>query len=436
MSRIWYLLLLSWLCTATDAKSQSCAAFTEGIEWLAGAGFLIEAAERYERLSAQRPGRDEMLYQAAECRFKARDYARAAECFAQSATVHDRHPAARLHHARALKQCGRYAEAMVVFEKFSACYDGPLRETALKMTALEIEGCKMGIAALPPLETLTRLPDAINTAGKETAPLPWSDEAFYFTRQQGRKSEMFRSLSRFGIRQTPEPAEKLPQFLNNRFGSGAFSPDGKRFYCTECDPAPAAAPKDLRPQCTLYVLRRTAEGWRPPEALRRYINLPGYTALYPAVAQFRGKEWLFFASDRPGGFGGLDLYACERNLDADDLDFSLPQNLGNAINTPGDELTPFFDAANKTLWFSSNGHCSFGGLDVQKSVFQNERWSVPENAGLPVNSPADDYFYVSKKRGGAYLVSNRANGKKECKPGDWNIFELEAPDVHTLKLSR
>jgi len=147
--------------------------------------------------------------------------------------------------------------------------------------------------------------------------------------------------------------------------------------------------------------------------------------MFPHVAQAEGREFLFFASDRVGGFGGLDLYVCERPLESEELDFSFPQNLGRAVNTGADEVTPFYQADTQMLWFSSLGHPSLGGFDIFKTEKENGTWSRPINAGLPLNSSGDDYFYVLKKSGeGAFLSSNRPDGSSKTTTTDDDIYEV------------
>ncbi len=151
-----------------------------------------------------------------------------------------------------------------------------------------------------------------------------------------------------------------------------------------------------------------------------------HTSMHPCVAEEQGRELLLFASDREGGLGGLDLYVCARPLDSGEFDFSFPQNLGEVINTGGDEISPFFEPATQTLWFSSNGHISLGGLDIFKTTRSAGKWTKPENPGWPLNSPADDLFFskiMNDKKGGGFFVSNRSvEGRK---PGtlDEDIFE-------------
>ena len=114
---------------------------------------------------------------------------------------------------------------------------------------------------------------------------------------------------------------------------------------------------------------------------------------------------LFFASDREGGFGGWDLYISYK----EGVNWTKPVNLGPAVNTPGDEITPYFDGVN--LFFASDYHLGFGGFDVFMAEQGEGRWLKSTNLGQPVNSSTDDYGMIfDSYRNFGYMVSNRGGG--------------------------
>lgn len=116
---------------------------------------------------------------------------------------------------------------------------------------------------------------------------------------------------------------------------------------------------------------------------------------------------LYFASDRPDGFGGFDIYVSFKVGKS----WSAPENLGAIVNTQGDELTPFFDGVN--LYFSSNWHFGFGGLDIFRSKqMSTGGWNQVEHLGSGFNSSRDDFGYIFDSASGiGYFVSNRLGGK-------------------------
>lgn len=133
-------------------------------------------------------------------------------------------------------------------------------------------------------------------------------------------------------------------------------------------------------------------------------NEPGYASAFPCLA-FEGGTAMYFASNRPGGQGGYDIYVSYYN----DGDWTLPENLGEDINTPGNEITPYFNG--NQLMFASDFHQGLGGFDIFTSRVLQGVWTFPENAGKGVNSPSDDYFPAIAGNKDVYFSSNRLGGR-------------------------
>ena len=395
------------------------------------AGAYQEAGVEYERAGRLKPDRPGLLYKAAEAYYLARNYAKAADCY-RSLRHQEEYPLAGLRYARTLKQSGKYPEAQVAFREFLSNYKGEQPALMQEVVSKDLAGCALALRLYndtlehPLTLAAQALPKPGPNAGNAFAPFPFGPDALYFSAvANGRAPAQFWRIERADKRWlAPVEAAGLPPEAARNFASGSFSPDGSRFYCVQCDAQTGAKNTAGEPLCKLLVMRRRDDGWWPPEPLRDYINWPGSTTLAPALALKDGQELLFFASDRPGGAGGLDLYVCERPLAADDLDFSLPRNLGPLVNSGGDDTTPWFDTSSNTLFFSSNGQVSLGGFDVYRTSRNGQDWSAPENLGLPFNSPADDRWFVpNTENGGGFLSSNRANGL-ENNPFDDDIFEI------------
>lgn len=435
MIRIIRLCLLFSILLPTLLGAQKAAEIVQNADNLVNAGKFGEAAEMYE-LAGRLDGSDpEILYKAAENYYRVRDYQRAAECYGLVKDEYKRFELAGLRYARALKQDRRYDEAIESFKRFGRDYKGDRKAQVINVVTNEIRGCELALQMAPlkvspvlPAE-LETMPEWVNSTGNDFAPVAFSDNVLYYSTVVQGQVKLMRTLRQSGLWQQPAEATGLPESASFNYGTGVFSPDGSRFYCTQCAEPNVAGRSNASGQrtlCSLYMLRRTADGgWTAPVRLRSYINMPDHTVTHPFVTHAQGNELLFFSSDREGGSGGLDLYVCERPLDSEDLDFSFPQSLGSTVNTAGDEVTPFFDPASQTLWFSSNGFPSIGGLDVFKSVRSAGKWSKPENAGFPVNSSADDYFFTLKKDGsGGFLASNRQEGPNKNNTRDEDIFEF------------
>lgn len=141
------------------------------------------------------------------------------------------------------------------------------------------------------------------------------------------------------------------------------------------------------------------------------FNSGGYSVAFPSLSA--NGNTLYFAADSPDGYGGFDLYVSYRRAGK----WSEPQNLGPAINTPGDEITPFIDG--NTLYFSSNWQMGLGGYDIFQATLSDSKWGNVMHLGQGINSSRDDFGFIydaQQKRG--YLVSNRLGGR-----GDLDIYQ-------------
>jgi outer membrane protein OmpA-like peptidoglycan-associated protein/Tol biopolymer transport system component len=147
----------------------------------------------------------------------------------------------------------------------------------------------------------------------------------------------------------------------------------------------------------------TGTTWTKPKQLGSRINTKSHET---SASYSPDGRWLYFVSDRvEGSLGGSDIYKIDlegRNQ---------PVNLGPTINTGAGEEGVFMAPDGKTLYFSSEGHNSMGGYDIFKSVFENGKWSEPENLGWPINTPDDDVFFVTSASGRhGYYSSDRPGG--------------------------
>lgn len=130
-------------------------------------------------------------------------------------------------------------------------------------------------------------------------------------------------------------------------------------------------------------------------------------------------QTMYFVSDRPGGYGGRDIY---RIVHLPNGEWSKAQNMGPTINSPNDEDSPYIDINNRTLYFGSNGPKSMGGFDIFVSFRDDDGvWSDPVNMGTPINSTGDDLFYTTTIDGlRGYLTSFRKGGF-----GEKDIYEIQ-----------
>lgn len=169
------------------------------------------------------------------------------------------------------------------------------------------------------------------------------------------------------------------------------------------------------PNYDLYYSELIDGEWTEPQNLGDSVNRPDSWESQPSLSS-NGKL-LFFASDRPGGFGGSDIWYTEREKNGK---WRKPKNVGPMINTSRNERSPFLHTDSKTLYFSSSGHDGMGGMDIFYSKLGEKGWQKPVNIGYPINTEMDEVdFFVNLKGDIAYFSSNHIDGK------DWNIYQFE-----------
>ena len=209
----------------------------------------------------------------------------------------------------------------------------------------------------------------------------------------------------------PAPAEGE---LNTEFDEGVtcFTPDGMTMYLSK-----AIRKTDSPTSVEIYSAQRSEAKWSAPvkfEITADTLSAYGDPAVSP------DGQWLYFSSDMPGGQGGKDLWRVRIKDGHGTL-----ENLGDQINTSGDERFPYC-RTDSVLYFSSTGHAGFGGLDIYKATLQpSGKWFI-ENMGAPVNSSWDDFgitFDRTQTEAG-YFSSNRKDGR-----GYDHIFSFEKPDL-------
>jgi len=386
----------------------------------------IDAAAHYEAAWQQQPKEIALIFKAGESYDLIKDFKKAIQAYQHVKTENKRFPLVGLKYARVLKQDGQYEAAKEAFIYFINAYQGNDKAIVSLIVANEIKGCEKGLAlkSNPKKSTIQvkHLSENLNSPAIEFAPIPYSDDLLYYSStMKGNQAYLFRSQRKNGEWNKAVIAEGLPKFPNKHFANGSFAPNAKRFYFTLCDNGDG-----LNSKCEIYVLKREKAKWSEPIRLRDYINIDNAnTTTQPWVVHQNGQEILYFASDREGGFGQMDIWYTTRNINSDDIDFTYPVNAGAEINSLGDEITPFYDLKNNTLYYSSNGKITLGGWDVFKAKGALDEWEPIENLGTPVNSSADEFYYVLKPSGkGGFFASNRLFGAEKISTQHEDIFEF------------
>ncbi len=217
------------------------------------------------------------------------------------------------------------------------------------------------------------------------------------------------------------PSKPLSGKVNTNLNEGAqnISQDGLLLIFTGCNYPEGEG------SCDLYFSLKTNNDWSEPQNIGPIVNTDFWESS-PSLSP--DKRDLYFASSMVGGFGGRDIWVTHRLLSGR---WSRPENLGEAVNTVGDESCPFIHADNETLYFNSNGHAGYGMTDLFLSKKVNDRsWTVAENLGYPVNTIDDQgSLIVSADGKTAYYASDGTDTKGGL---DLYSFELRE-DIRPLK---
>jgi len=209
---------------------------------------------------------------------------------------------------------------------------------------------------------------------------------------------------------TYQAAALVEDKVNTKYHEGvvSFSPDGKTMYFSRESYFEREYEKDSITKVRyslLHLFKATKSGstWGNVEGFS--INSKNYSVKNPSVSA-DGKT-LYFASDMPGGFGMFDIYKSDIKEDGS---LGEPVNLGQKVNTQGQEMFPFI-SSNNTLYFSSNGHLGLGNLDVFHTKVVDGKTGPVRNIGIPINSSADDFaFNLDEETKEGYVSSNRDGG--------------------------
>lgn len=205
---------------------------------------------------------------------------------------------------------------------------------------------------------------------------------------------------------------------NDNQGGCTISIDNKFLYF-----AMSRQEGGAQPNCDIYVSTNEGDYWSDIKKIGANVNHPVYWDSQPTLSA--DGNALYFASDRPGGYGGIDLYVTRK--DPKTGVWGVPQNMGPKINTRGDEKTPFIHSDSETLYFSSDGHFGFGGMDIF-FIRKNEKgeWMEPENIGYPINTDADDVgLFVSTDSKTAYFFSYDEGKMRGKGVGRYDLYSFD-----------
>jgi len=377
------------------------------------AGDYVYALELYGKAMDIDSNTIDILWKVAEAHAAYKDYRKAEYYYAK---VYDRemaeiYPSSLLQLGLMQKQNGNYDNAIETFKKAKKKYGKNKKGYLYLKSRQELESTLWAKSHANIVEKgdFIRLPETVNTKNSEFGHGIINNTLVFSSLRADSISEneevyekhyttnIFRSTideSRFTL------AEKWTELYteNQNTGNGSLSLDGKRLYFSSC--------KDVNGtsyQCKILVAKYMNDKWTNIDTLGEIINFSGSNTTMPAVGQMDGQEVLFFVSDNPkDSKGGLDIYY---STITNGNQYGKPKNL-KALNTLDNDLTPFWDFDNNRLYFSSTWHEGFGGWDVFYTDYRNGQFQEIQNAGQPINSPANDLYFF-KNKDTSYVTSNR-----------------------------
>ena len=360
-------------------------------------GAFAEAIPGFERALAKRPGDQPTRLRLARA-YRLTDRLREAEqAFASAlAAEADGDPAVAY----------GLAEVRVALGDYGGAIDPLQRAVAAKHPRAELLAARIEYAqANADAPTAWRVSNEFaNSAQDDYAAVPVGEAVVFASTRGAESGRLYRSnRDQNGFLRVPQPLHRV---LTEQAGDApvAYAPSGELVAFTRNS---FAAGERFSPESGWELSLQLAPVGEQLDfqAGKAFVhNGPGFSTGFPAFAPDGTR--LYFASDRPGGEGGLDLYYSERT----DSGWGEPVNLGPAVNTPGNELAPF--ATPTALYFASDALPGYGGLDVFRADLLGKVVTTVVNLGPAVNSPRDDFgFAVTDDGEYAYFTSDRAGGK-------------------------
>lgn len=429
----------------------------EQVELLNFYGALEWYEKAYEADKALRD--NDLAYKIANLHYLLRDYKKAVRWYKKVVTKKYRKgtnpylPEARFVYGRTLKMAENYDEAIVQLEM----YLKESKNAAIKPLAeAELTGAQMALGMTPVTGVFIENAGKANTKTTETSPFLTDDGVLYFasflsdeftvidgkegdyhlkvatsTRKEKKKKRSRGKKKKSKKEEKPElgafqKGKAVTTKINREgyhTGNVTISPDGNTMFFTRMQMSLDGKGNTIG-ESKLYYSEKNGNSWKGAKEVEGVNG--DWIVKHPSVGEHFGNEVLYFSSDMAGGEGGFDIYYATKKGDGV---YGDPINLGEVLNTSGDDITPHYREGN--LYFSSTGHPGVGGLDIFSSQWNGSYWTKPINLGKGYNSPVDDFHFSLDKSGyNGALVSNRVGTKSvKSKTCCDDIFIVKIPEV-------
>jgi len=388
-------------------------------------GEYFDASKTYRKIynkltkREERKLRGEVAYKMAECHRRLGQYARAAAAYQNAARYEYEDSMLYIHLGQCLAAEGKYGPAIEAFEDYLRWRPDD------RLAGNSLSGARAALEKKGATRYVVRNAKLFNSRRADYCPMYLDkslDQLYLSTTTEkvsgNKRSEItgmkkgdiwFATKNERGEWKRPEPVEGE---LNSDVDEGAisFTPDGQTMYLSR-----ARREANADTGVEIYTSHRSDAKWSAPVKFEITADtLSSYA--HPAVSP--DGVWLYFTSDMPGGQGGRDIWRINLRERVGSL-----ENMGEWINTPGDEMFPYV-RSDSVLYFASNGHPGYGGLDIFRAeLTKSGGWSVT-NMGTPVNSPADDFGITFGEGESGFFSSNRGDNR-----GYDHIYSFVLPEL-------
>lgn len=430
------ILFIIILIITTASYAQSYKQLIDYADINAEAGDYYGASIYYEQAMQLDSSKIELLYKYAEALRKYKNYTQAAYYYEK---VWDKDKGGRIYKdasfwlASMQKYNGEYRIATKTWKKVKSKYSRNKKGYEYLKAKQEALSCSYANRIKNDSTEnifVNNIGENVNTTDSEFAANVVSNKLFFSSLRANQKSgELEVHDDWYRVKQyeaklndsTVKEGQLVDEVINSSVlhnANSTYNTDKKILFFTQCDSVN---------QCKIVYTKLMNGKWSVPKELPERINAEGTTTTQPNVCKIDGQEYLFFVSNRKGGYGKLDIWF-SKILDGNT--YSKPINAGKNVNSIDNEVTPFYDTVDQALYFSSNWHFGKGGFDVFKSKGKPEKLESPENLLAPINTQWNDLYYTiypeeDNQRTG-YLTSNRLGSYYKKGPTCCNdIYEVK-----------
>ena len=387
-----FILLLCWSCLFAQSLKKADKDFEIG-------NFAI-ALDTYLKLTEKDPSNGYISQQIADIYRISGQFQMAENWYLKASNQTGSSPSNLLNLGNVQKMLGKYKEAKEIYKRFAYTNPGVGKHFEAS--------CDFALEMLNNPSPYVVRPEYINDTHDDFGPAPYESHIVFSTTKPVETDSDKTSLVISSLDQNSflKPSTPLRSEFDHIAGEGPLTYSSVAnlvFYSkNNFKEGLRHIPESGMAMSLFYALLDGDGGWTEVKPFP--FNGSGYSSGFPSLSE-DGKT-LFFASDRPDGYGGWDIYVSRKIGDT----WTTPENLGPMVNTNGNEISPFFDGTE--LFFASDWHHGLGGYDIFKATRKDTEWNNIYHLGAAVNSSADDFGFVYHPQNQiAYFSSNRSGGK-------------------------